>query len=171
MSSVIQRLNQSLVTLSRKLFGTLAAVTLFAMMLLTFTDVVGRTAFSQPMPGGFELTELMLAALIFLALPLVTLENAHVEVDLIDHWVPQRLKTLQNIFIRLINLSALMTLSWMMFQLTKRLYSYEDTTAVLEVPLYWLTTLMTITCTLSAIALLCSPLTVAVGNAPADSEY
>lgn len=166
-----QAINRWFVHCFRYSFGVTAALMLFAMMWLTFFDVVGRTFFSSPIPGGFEITELMLAGLIFLALPLVTVENAHVEVDLLDHWVPKRLKKIQNILIRLINLSALFVLSWMLFKLTLRLYGYEDATATLEIPLFWLTALMTLTCFLSAISLLLSPLKVAVGNAPTDNEY
>lgn len=171
LSALTQRLHQWFSKLFRQTFGIAAALTLFSMMLITFVDVVGRTFLSQTLPGGFELTELMLAALIFLALPLVTIENAHVEVDLMDSFVPQRLRKLQNIFIRLVNLTALGVLSWMMLKLTLRLHSYEDTTAILEVPLYWLTAIMTLTCALSTLSLLVSPLNIAANNAPIDNEY
>ena len=45
---------------------------LFCLMTLTCVDVIGRYFFSMPVTGGFELTEMMLAALIFVGLPLVT---------------------------------------------------------------------------------------------------
>ena len=64
--------------------GALAALVLFAMMMLTCVDVIGRYFFSRPIFGGFELTEMMLAAMIFLGLPLVTLRNEHVTVDVLD---------------------------------------------------------------------------------------
>ena len=55
-----------------RLLGLGAAVLLFAMMVLTFVDVWGRYFFNSPVPGGFEVTELMMAALIFAGLPLAT---------------------------------------------------------------------------------------------------
>ena len=68
--------------------GALAALVLFAMMTLTCADVIGRYFFSQPIFGGFELTEMLLAAMIFLGLPLVTLRNEHITVDVLDSITP-----------------------------------------------------------------------------------
>ena len=64
--------------------GTIAAALMFCLMLLTCVDVVGRYFFNKPVTGGFELTEMLLAALIFAGLPLVTLRGDHITVDLFD---------------------------------------------------------------------------------------
>lgn len=53
-------------------------------MALTFVDVWGRYIFIAPVPGGVELTELMMAALIFAGLTLVMMEGEHIIVDLAD---------------------------------------------------------------------------------------
>ena len=60
--------------------GLIAATELFCLMLLTCVDVIGRYFFSSPVAGGFEITEMLLAGLIFSALPLVTLRGEHVTV-------------------------------------------------------------------------------------------
>jgi TRAP-type C4-dicarboxylate transport system permease small subunit len=44
--------------------GFTSAAVLFLMMFVTAVDVVGRYVFNKPLNGGFELTEMMLAALI-----------------------------------------------------------------------------------------------------------
>lgn len=59
-------------------------------MALTFVDVIGRYVFNAPVRGGFELTEIMMAGLIFLGMPLVTRDNAHIRVDLLDLVLPRR---------------------------------------------------------------------------------
>ena len=51
--------------LAERAFNGIAAVILFLLMLLSFIDVVGRDVFDAPLPGGFEITEIMMAALIF----------------------------------------------------------------------------------------------------------
>jgi hypothetical protein len=56
----------------RRGLGGLASALLFFMMALTFVDVVGRYLFNTPVYGGFEMTEVALATLIFAGLPLVT---------------------------------------------------------------------------------------------------
>jgi len=60
------------------------ALLLLGTMVLTFVDVIGRYVFNTPVRGGFELTEIMMAGLIFLGMPLVTQQNAHIKVDLLD---------------------------------------------------------------------------------------
>ncbi len=140
--------------------GLIAAAVLFAMMLLTFVDVSGRTLFDHPVDGGFEITELMLATLIYLALPLVTSESSHVEVDILDHFIPTTLQTLQRLMIRLVNLLAYVVLTWVMIKHTLRAYEYEDVTSVLEIPLTGLGIVMVVGCVLTTLSLLLAPINV-----------
>ena len=67
------------------------------MMPLTCVDVIGRYFFVAPIFGAFELTEMMLAALIFAGLPLVTLRNEHVTVDVLDPITPDWLFRIQHV--------------------------------------------------------------------------
>ena len=53
------------------LLGVVASAILFAMMALTVVDVVARYVFSRPLRGAFEITELLLLALIFAGLAAV----------------------------------------------------------------------------------------------------
>jgi TRAP-type C4-dicarboxylate transport system permease small subunit len=61
-----------------------AGALLLALTFITCIDVVARYWFNAPLSGAYELTELFLAALVFLALPITTARGEHVEVDLID---------------------------------------------------------------------------------------
>ena len=54
------------------LCGLLAGSALFAIMALTFFDVLGRKFASNSIPGSLELTELLMVVVIFAALPLVS---------------------------------------------------------------------------------------------------
>jgi TRAP-type C4-dicarboxylate transport system permease small subunit len=64
--------------------GAAAAVLLFGLMLITTADVIGRYIFNWPLRGAFEITELLLLALIFAGLPLVSRADEHVTLDFID---------------------------------------------------------------------------------------
>ena len=70
--------------------GIAASALLFAMMCLTFVDVVARYLFNSPLRGGFEITELTLLVLIFAGLPLVSHGDEHVTMDFIDRMLPPR---------------------------------------------------------------------------------
>ncbi len=137
-----------------RLLAYAAALAMFAMMLVTLIDVVGRYLFSSPLAGGFEITEFLLAGLIFLGLPMVTAANEHVDVDLMDSSVPQFLKPAQNFIICLLNLLAFSVLSWMLWQLAIRTYRYQDTTAILEIPFTGLVVLMAMCSSFAAVSLL-----------------
>lgn len=139
--------------LFERILAHAAAAIMFLMMALTLIDVVGRNLFDAPLPGGFEVTELLLAVIIFLGLPMVTAEAAHVDVDICDPTVPERLKPYQDAFIGLVNVGAFATLSWMLWKLAFRTYQYQDTTAILEIPYAGLVFLMAVTASLSTVAL------------------
>src|SRR5215510_7528740 len=75
--------SEAVVWLDRAL-GTAAAILLFCLMALTAADVVGRYIFNWPIRGAFEITELLLLALIFAGLPLASRADEHVTLDFID---------------------------------------------------------------------------------------
>ena len=114
--------------------GIAASALLFAMMCLTFVDVVARYLFNSPLRGGFEITELTLLVLIFAGLPLVSHGDEHVTMDFIDRMLPPRAV---GILIRLVHaLVAAMFffLTWQMIIKANRIAGYGDTTDVLRIP-------------------------------------
>ena len=137
--------------------GVLASVLLFAMVLLTFVDVFGRgldkISFgllqSRPVPGGFEVTEIMLAALIFLGLPLVTSDDGHVTIDLLDNVWSEYQRLVQRVCVELISMVLIAVAAWKLWEYANQTYRYGDTTAILELPYAPLVYLMAIMTTLS----------------------
>lgn len=66
---------------------TLMAVFLLGMVGLTFLDVVGRRIVGKPIYGANDITEHLMALVVFAGLPLVTAAGAHLTVDLLDKLV------------------------------------------------------------------------------------
>ncbi len=114
--------------------GFLAAALIFILMALTFVDVVGRQ-FDYPLPGGLEITEIMMGAVIFLGLPLVTADNGHVAVDLLDNLVPQNWKAGQQFLINLLGAVVLSVVSYKLWGRAFETLEYGDNTAYLQIPL------------------------------------
>jgi TRAP-type C4-dicarboxylate transport system permease small subunit len=115
--------------------GLVAAVALFAMMGLTFADVVGRKLLDASIVGSLEATELLMLAVIFGALPLTSLHGEHVMFDLLDALLPAGLRAWQR---RLANLACsvlLLGASWLVFQRAARTLGEGDVTAQLRIPL------------------------------------
>jgi TRAP-type C4-dicarboxylate transport system permease small subunit len=92
--------------------GVGAALLLFSLILVTCVDVVGRYFFSAPLSGAFEITELLLAGLVFAALPLTTERKEHIEVDLINVILGDQAKEYLSAFAGLFSAALLATLAW-----------------------------------------------------------
>ncbi|GAA0789037.1 TRAP transporter small permease [Marinobacterium sediminicola] len=137
----------------KTLLNGTAALVMFLMMALTLVDVMGRYLFSAPVTGAFEVTELMLAAVIFLGLPLITAEGGHIAVDILDSALSDRVRAVQYWLVGLINVLAFGIFSWMLWEHAFKVLRYEDTTAVLQIPYAWLAFLMAVTASVSTLIL------------------
>lgn len=113
--------------------GIAASALLFAMMCLTFVDVVARYLFNSPIRGGFEMTELTLLVLIFAGLPLVSHGDEHVTMDFIDRMLPPRAVDLLVRAVHALVAATFFFLTWQMLIKAARISSYGDTTDVLRV--------------------------------------
>lgn len=99
-------------TPASKVLAGIACIVLFAMMLLTFVDVIGRYLFLSPLPAAYEIISLMMPGIIFCALPLTVLRETHVTVDLLDAFIPARLARIQGVVVNLVSAAALALITW-----------------------------------------------------------
>jgi len=134
--------------------GVAAAAVLFCLMTLTCVDVVGRYFFNSPVHGGFEITEMLLAALIFCGLPMVTLRGDHVTVDLLDAITPEWLFRVQHVLACLVGFVATCYLAWRLWLRAVSMDMAGETTAQLKLKLAYLTYSMSVLMALTALALL-----------------
>lgn len=75
-----------------------AALFLVAMMAINVIDVGLRSIFNAPIFGTYEIVELMLAAVAFLAIPETFLRGEHVSIELIDQVVPKSVAKALEVF-------------------------------------------------------------------------
>jgi TRAP-type C4-dicarboxylate transport system permease small subunit len=134
--------------------GTVAATVLFALMVLTCADVIGRYFLSQPVYGAFEITEMLLAALIFAGLPLVTLRGEHVTVDVLDPITPEWVYRIQHVVACVLGALSTGYLAWRLWIRAMSLHAAGETTAQLKFKLSYLTYAMSILMALTAVVLL-----------------
>ena len=112
--------------------GLLSGGALFAIMALTFFDVVGRKLLDNSIPGSLELTELLMVIVIFAALPLVSLRGEHVLFDSLDDTLPPKFLTVQKAVIHLLLALALLGLGWLMWKTGVQFEQTGETTAQLK---------------------------------------
>lgn len=81
-----------LLALLRRLTRWLVVAALFAMMMITCLDVIGRYIVNRPFPGSAELVQYLMITTIFVALPVVTLRSEHISISLIDSVLGVRIR-------------------------------------------------------------------------------
>lgn len=96
-------------------FELIAAATLFALMILTCVDVVGRYFLNHPLIGATELTEIGLAIVIFSVMPVVTWRGSHIVVDLIDAFI-------KNTYLRVLALVSSIVISSSLYFISFRIW-------------------------------------------------
>ena len=133
------------------LCGVLAALALFAIMMLTLVDVAGRKALSQSVPGSLEMTELLMVITIFAGLPLVSLAGEHVVFDSLDPWLSARVRRMQGLCIDLCCALALFGLAWVMWGMASQRSVDGETTAQLKLTIAPFVYGMSVLCAVTAL--------------------
>jgi TRAP-type C4-dicarboxylate transport system permease small subunit len=135
-------------TLDRVLV-TMAAVSLFAMMAFTFADVVLRYLFARPVRGGLEVIELLMVAMIFSGLPLVSRRDEHVTIDTVESHFPDAVKAGLRRVMHAVAAAGLAGAAWLMVRKAATLAEFGDRTQLLGVPIapfvYFMAALLAVT--------------------------
>jgi TRAP-type C4-dicarboxylate transport system permease small subunit len=93
LSSVGDTLEKAVYPISRFLHR-FAQVVIVLMVLLTVTDVCLRYIFNSPITGSYEVTEFMMAVLVFASVGFTMSVKDHVSVDLVVTKLPDRVRAL-----------------------------------------------------------------------------
>jgi TRAP-type C4-dicarboxylate transport system permease small subunit len=120
-----------------RLCGSIAALFLAGMVLLTVADVLLRTFFNYPIRGMLELIELGLACTIFIALPAVFLRDEHLVVDVIDHLTRPAVVRILHLLGAIISLVVLIVMAWNMVDDARNSYEFGDVTPDLSIRKLW----------------------------------
>ncbi|WP_417587334.1 TRAP transporter small permease [Pararhodobacter oceanensis] len=119
----------------RRLLRTGLALVLFALMMITVIDVIGRDIFDSPLRSAYEVTGLLLMVLFFLGLPVATLQGVHITVGLIDSGLGVRARRMLDAAVCLLCAVTLGALSFYVAQKAFGSMRYGEATMFLRVPL------------------------------------
>ncbi len=153
-------------------FSTASAITLFAMMALTFADVFARYVVNSPVTGATELTEIMLAVVVFTAMPMMAFRNDHIVVDLTDKFFSPTMHKIRQSLIGLLFAVALFYLGSRIFVLAKRALRNGETTEYLEIPVGYVINFIGVCCWLTALlAVIYAVVNFVSASLPADRSH
>jgi len=132
-----------------------ASVALFGLMCLTFADVLMRSVFNVPIEAATELIRMGIAVIVFAALPVLSAQNSHIAVDLLDG--PFRKLGLERVRDTFVALACAAMLWWpagRIVDLAQRARSYGDVTEYLQIPTFYMAYFIAVMTYLTAIALI-----------------
>ena len=131
-----------------------ACLSLFALMIMTFCDVLFRSILNDPIEAGTELTRIFMAVLVFAVLPIVSAQSEHIAVDLTDGLFDRL--GLSRLRDGLMNIVCGVLLIWPAMQvhrLAERAREYGDVTEYLGLPQFYIGWFIAVMVALTAIAM------------------
>jgi TRAP-type transport system small permease protein len=144
---------------------TLIALVLFSMVALTFADVIGRRVIGRPIYGAHDITEHLMALVVFAGLPLVTAACLHLTVDLFDRLLMKPYMRWWRVITSLIVAVILALLAWVFVQQGANAGQISEVSQALRIPRGPIYFYMSASCALSAVA---AVLTAFTGPVPTD---
>ncbi|MGI9331660.1 MAG: TRAP transporter small permease [Gammaproteobacteria bacterium] len=121
-----------------KLPSALAAASLFLLMVMTFCDVMLRSVLNDPIEAATELTRILMAIIVFAALPIVSARGEHIVVDLTDGMFKGLARRLRNAMVDLACGALLIWPARRCFVLAARAREYGDLTEYLAIPQFYI---------------------------------
>jgi len=137
--------------------GLLLVVMLAAIVALTFTDVVGRRLFNTPVFGANDITEHLMALIIFSGLPLLTARRGHLSIDLFDHWLLRPKWRFWHKAVDVLIAAVLGLTAWQYFLSIQEAHEFNEVSPALTIPRAWMYTFIAITTALAAVLALFAP--------------
>jgi TRAP-type transport system small permease protein len=114
--------------------GAVLGMLIFAMMALTFVDVVGRSVLGAPLAGAYEITVLLLGATVYVALPLTVLREEHVTVSLLNSVFRGRVKRFQSALVNVLGACIMALVAWRLWMQGAKLSGMGNRMTFLDVP-------------------------------------
>ena len=127
---------------------------LSGMVLLTFTDVIGRRLFNTPVFGAHDITEHLMAVIVFSGLPLLTANRAHLSIDLFDRWLLQPQWRIWHYFVNGLIAAVLALIAYEFAVSVQEANDMREVSQALGIPRSWMYTYLAITSGLAALAAL-----------------
>lgn len=136
--------------------GLAGGVMIVAMMAVTTVDVIGRYVFAKPIPGAFEVNEILMGLVIFVGLPLATAAREQITVNFLEAVVSDRTRRWQAGFADLVCAFTAAVMAWRIFLRGQGLISVNEVTLQLGAPRGVIAEIMAILCAATAVVFVAS---------------
>lgn len=140
-SDLIAQWVERVVAPPNKWLHWIAMILLLLLMFITVGDIVGRYMAGiipgfGPIPGTYELTELMLAVAVLTAIGHTQMQKGHISIDLVISKFPPRVRDIIDCITNFLSLVIFALVTWQTIKYALLLYSSNDVSAILRLPMY-----------------------------------
>lgn len=143
----------------------LACLSLFILMVMTFSDVILRSTFDAPIEAATEMTRILVAIMVFSVMPYISVSNGHIAVDLTDGFFEKYgLTRYRDAAIFIMSAVILIWPALRVIQLAERTRSYGDVTEYLSIPQYLVMWFVGISVSITVIAILINGIFILFGR-------
>ena len=118
-------------------FAIGSGVTLILMSLMSLTSIVGRSLFSKPILGDYELVQMMSAVAVTMALPFCQMIRGHIIVDFFTVNAPKKFNRACDVVASMLLAIAAFTFSWRITLGMIDLQGSNDASMLLNLPIWW----------------------------------
>jgi TRAP-type C4-dicarboxylate transport system permease small subunit len=118
-------------------WALLGGVVLLFIALMTTWSAFTGWVFGKPLPGDFELTEMLVAISVFSMLPYCQFTDANVTADLFTARAGPRAVAVLGLFSQLLALGVAAVLAWRVGAGMLDYRQFVETTAILKIPIWW----------------------------------
>ena len=132
LTSGVGRLNERLTLW----LARIAAVALGLIAVVTFCDVIARKVFNSGFTFTVEMTEMLMALIVFLGVGLVTHQRGHIVVDVLTLRLSERSRVWLGLVTNVLSLGFVLLMVWRLWIQAAFITSKGDTTPIWNVPLW-----------------------------------
>ena len=126
-----------LATAAARFLTRVAAIFLIAMVAINVIDVGLRSGFNAPIFGTYEIVELFLAAVAFLAIPEAFFRGQHITIELIDQVIPPWAVEVLKMTGLAASVAFLGLLAFHMIEPAVEFVEFNEVTVDLQYPVIW----------------------------------
>ena len=156
----------SLLGIGRRALEIVCMVCLVLLVLVTSVDVLGRYAFNAPFAPAFSLARILMALMVFAALPLASSADEHLRAGLFDaNWSGAGLRW-RGIVVHAVSTLACAVLAWRLGAQTSEYAANGELIEVLDVRAAWVVGVLSVLAVAGTVA--CATLFVRALAAPAN---
>lgn len=117
--------------------AVIAGLLFCAEALMSVASVLGRAVLGLPVPGDYELVQMLSAMGIAMCLPYCQLRKGHVFVDFFTLWAPAGLKRVLDALAALFLALCAFLLAWRVWDGMLEAREYGETSMVISLPVWW----------------------------------